>query len=216
VHEALYYQRLAHLNETFWVARTLLTFAAIWLFIDLSRGASWGSAGLKAVLGLTSGVAGVATLLATPGDEAVRAGAGAMSVWALRAEFGLLITACVLGLLDAVRDSDPIRIPESGPSLAIVLAGAIIGLGFPAFDLLHGNVYPSAQTFGISAAPFLVVLLPLLGATRPASALTRSWFVVALVLALDVGIVAPLLGFPHGRWIVAVAAIGGVYVARRR
>ena len=206
----LYSSTLAGLNAQYWWARGVLTLAVIWLFVDLARSAPWAQVGLKIALAATCITVGVVFYglflpQALPETTPV-----AYRVWLHRVGSVGLIVAGLCGIVDAPRNGTTLVIPERGWRLLAVVGGVVLGLGFPALELVAGHVYPDAQTFGIASAPLVIVLLPLLGASRPLAWTGQLWFWLMALAGLETGLIAPILGLPHSRPMAGVAVVVGV------
>jgi len=210
-----FFSALAALNAEYWWARAALTLAAIWLFIDLARRAPWAQVGLKVALAATCVTVGVLFYgVFLPGSlppDVPRL----YGVWLHRIGSVAFVVAGIVGLADAARDGTSLVLPERGWRLGVVLAAAVLGLGFPAFELLMGHIYPEAQAFGVAPAPIVVALLPLLGASRLTGAAGRVWFWLMVLPALELGILAPLFGLPHAQPVALLAVAAGVVMRLR-
>jgi len=213
--EEAFFSALADYNAEYRWVRAILTLAAIWLLIDLARKAFWAQVGLKLVFAFTCAAVGALYFgMFLPGmlpaniPEPFR-------TWSPRLWAVVFLVAAVAGTIDAAQDATHLRLPERGWRLAAVIGSAIVGLGFPAFDLLVGNVFPEAQAYGTSPAPLVLVVVPLLGASRPTRWTGRVWFSLLVLAGVDVGIFAPLVGLPYGHPIVLIAVLAGVIMMLR-
>lgn len=201
---------LAEYNSAHWWVRAVLTLAVIWLFIDLVRGAPWAQVGLKVALALTCFSVGVfyygLFLPSALGPEVP----ALQRVWLGRIGTAVFIAAGVVGIIDAAGNGTRLVLPERGWRLAAVVGGTVLGLGFPAFELLVGHTWPHAQAFGLAPAPILIVLLPLLGGARQMAWTGQVWFWLMFLAGAEAGVVAQLLGVPHAQPVVAAVLVGGL------
>jgi len=210
-----FFDAVARYNEAYWWLRAALTLACIWLVVDLARKAPWAEAGLKFVLALSCIVIGtVASNVFSP-----RTFPPAMSeefrIWAPLTMKCIFLGAGAAGLIDVMIDSTRLRLPRGGWRLAAVIAGCILGLGFPAYELVLGHIYPRAQAFGTSPAPLVLVLVLLLGASAPTRIAGGVWFWLVALAGIAIGVVAPIFGLPHGQVIVGIATALGLAMRLR-
>lgn len=157
-----FYSAVADFNANYWWLRAVLTLAGIWLFIDLARKAPWAQIGLKLVIGIT--VVGVGILyygVFLPGISP-----DALDRLAILGR-AVFVVAGLLLIIDAALDRTHLQLPDKGWRLVAVVGFPIIGLGYPAVELLFGHIYPSAQTFGLFPAPLVCFAIPLFAVARP-------------------------------------------------
>jgi hypothetical protein len=208
-HDA-FFSALAELNAQYWWARALFTLAVVWLLIDLARHAPWAQVGLKIALALTCVTVGVAYYgLFLPSALPPEAPTF-YRVWLHRAGSVGFIAAGALAIADTAGNGTHLVLPERGWRLVAVLGGAIVGLGFPAFELVMGHVWPRAQAFGVAPAPLVVVLLPLLGAAQPMAWTGQVWFWLMVAAGAELGVVAQVFDIPHAQPVVALAVVAGL------
>jgi len=208
-HDA-FFAALAEFNAQYWWARALFTLAVVWLFIDLARHAPWAQVGLKIALALTCLTVGVAyygLFLPSPLPPETPT---FYRVWLHRIGSVGFILAGVVGIIDAARNGTFLVLPERGCQLVAIVSGAVLGLGFPAFELIMGHLWPEAQAFGVAPAPLLIVLLPLLGAARPLAWTGHVWFWLMVVAGAEIGVVAQLFDIPHAQPVAALAVVVGL------
>jgi hypothetical protein len=213
------YESLAAFTQQYWwwLAADLL--AAAWCFSQFVLGRDWTQSALKLVLALNAVVIACLYFISalTPALT-VRAAVPFLNtqIASQTMTFLYLVTAMLL-LLDAFLSRTRLSLPQRPRSRWQILVGCSVGLLFPAFELLGGQILPRAQAFGDGPAAFVLFTAVLLGGSRPDTWVGRLLLIFVVALSVESGLLAAVFG---GHWqylpVFLAAAMALLYGLRRR
>lgn len=213
------YQALAAvaLKYWWWLAASML--ATAWCFVQIIAGRTWAQSAMKILLAVNAAVVGWLYFTGVFPPSLTRFPVfDAWDLrWVSRALFFLYLLSALLWLLDAFLSRTPLVLPQRLSSRIQIIAGCILALVFPLYELIGGWVFPRAQAFGDGPAPYLIFTLALLGGSRPDTWVGRLLLMLTAALSLETGLLEAALG---GRWhyllVLVVAVLASVYGLRRR